>query len=79
MYKLQKMSQTSNPQAQICSQKLMIHQNTTEELELKPENVVVEAMTRRYKLCKKDSDLIQQNSDNYHTLQRFNSRGIKKS
>ena len=78
MYKLQKMSQTSNPQAQIYGQKFIINQNTTEELEVKPENVVIEAMSRRYKLCKKDSGAIEQNSDNYHTLQRFNSRGIPK-
>jgi len=74
MYKLQKMSQTSNPYEHINGKKFLIHQNTTDELEVNPENVVVEAMSRRYKLCKKNTESIEKDSDNYHALQRFNSR-----
>ena len=76
MYKLQKMSQTSNPYEHINGKKFLIPQNTTDELEVNPENVVVEAMSRRYKLCKKNTESIEKDSDNYHALQRFNSRGI---
>ena len=76
MYKLQKMSQTNNPYEHICGKKLIIRQDTSNQLEVNPENVVVEAMSRRYKLCKKNTQTLEDKADNYHALQRFNSRGI---
>ena len=78
MYKLQKMSQSNNLYEHVCGKKILIHQNTSNQLEVNPENVVVEAMSRRYKLCKKDTHTIEQKSDNYHALQRYNSRGINR-
>ena len=78
MYKLQKMSQTNDPYEHICGKKFIIHQNTSNQLEVNPENVVVEAMSRRYKLCKKNTQSMEEKSDNYHALQRFNSRGINR-
>ena len=76
MYKLQKMSQTNNPYENICGKKFIIDQNTSNQLEDNPENVAVEAMSRRCELCKKNTRSLEDKEDNYHALQRFNSRGI---
>jgi len=73
-YKLEKMSLINDHSNRMLGPTLLIQQNKA-DAEVNPENVVVEAMSRRYKLCKKDSETIQEKSDDYHTLQRFNSRG----
>ena len=73
--KLQKMSLLGEHYTQMYGHTVLTHQNKADE-EVNPENIVVKAINRRYKICKKDSQTIQENSDNYESLQRFNSRGM---
>ena len=76
-YKLQKMSILDKNYARIYGPTIRLHQNEADEEEVNPDDVVVKAINRRYKVSKKDSDAIRQASDNYQSLQRFNSKGRK--
>ena len=72
--KLQKMAFLDDHYARLYGPSVLIHQNQVDAV-VKPENIVVEAINRRYNSTRKGSQEIQETTDTYQSLQRFNSRG----